>query len=98
MDAIKYVAFVWYAADDYDAARACMLDAEKLPKTYGEWLRKTTQAVKDWEQRGYVAIKAHIHSQFFPDWCIVHNVKPDADGRLHYGNLTARDAALKARQ
>lgn len=92
-----HIGFVWYTADDYAAARALMLDSEKLPETFNDSLAKAEQGVKAQCKGGIIPVKAYVHSQFFGAWRLAHNVKPDAQGRLLFANHAAYDAAVKAR-
>ena len=92
-----HIGFVWYTEDDYAAARALMLDSEKLPETFNDWLAKAEQGVKAQCKGGIIPVKAYVHSQLFGAWCLAHNVKPDAQGRLLFANHAAYDAAVKAR-
>lgn len=98
MEKMTHVGFVWYTRDDYPAARALMVDGEKLPKTFDDFERLATKGFTQSAQQGHIPIKAHIQSAHFAAWCRQRGIDANADARLSFANEAALDAHRKRSQ
>lgn len=93
---IVYIGMVWYRSEDYAAIRNLMLDADRLPATYAEWLRNAEKGEKEVRSKGQIPIKAYIDPKDFGAWCAIRGLKVDAGGRQQFAALAAAQEARKA--
>lgn len=75
---------VWYDEADYEHARSLMLDRDKLPNSYDEWLAAALHAESAAIGIGLTVIRAPITWNSFLAWCLKHKVRPDLNGRSQY--------------
>lgn len=80
-----------YRAEDYDAILGIMSDSHKLPGTFSEWLLKAENGEKELTASGHIVVRAIIDPKSFPDWCRSRNLNVDAEARMHFANLAARE-------
>ena len=97
MAKIIHIGIPWYEKGNYDACMAIMLDREKL-LPYHQWLAIAQQIERKVAQEGKKPIRAIIDPGHFVIWCKNHGTTPDAQGRILFANVQARQAALAVRQ
>ena len=82
---------VWYYEADYEHSRSLMLDRDKLPSSYDEWLAAALRVESAAINIGLTVIRAHITWNSFLAWCLKHKVRPDLNGRSQYAFSYALD-------
>ncbi|WP_332820461.1 hypothetical protein [Pseudomonas sp.] len=55
--------------DEYDSFATLVGHDPEFPKTYDEWLERTTKEREQYRTHGWIVNEAAIHPQEFADWC-----------------------------
>lgn len=74
-------AMVWYKEEHYQELLALFDDAELLPPTYGDWLKRAEEKKVEVEATGDQVMKVFIDPETFPEWCAKKNMPKDANSR-----------------
>jgi hypothetical protein len=85
------VALPWYARGDYSALLELFTDADKLPATYGAWLKRAEEIEQQFKKAGFGVVRVLIRPVPFAAWCKERNVSPDQAARLILVNEATRD-------
>jgi hypothetical protein len=80
---------VWYYRQDYRRVGEIMEDADLLPATYDQWLKKAEAAEREMKKRGHTVIRAMINPDEFVMWCGARGLKTDAEARKQWANEAA---------
>lgn len=80
----------WYLPGDYGQARALMADADSLPETFAEWLRRAEEAERKMQDSGHRVVRAILDPFEFSIWCRDNGAAADADGRAQFASWVAR--------
>lgn len=72
----------WYARSDYPVLLRLFSDLNKLPKTYGAWLRRAEEIEERFQSAGFDIARIRIRPIPFAVWCKERNVAPDQIARL----------------
>lgn len=74
-------AMVWYKEEDWDRLKELFVDADKLPKSYTDWLRRAEEMKQQVQAAGDAVIKVFIDPETFPQWCEKKGVEMNAEAR-----------------
>ena len=83
-------ALPWYARADYPILLRLFSDPDKLPATYGDWLKRAESVERQFKKAGFGVARIRIRPVPFAAWCKERNVSPDQVARLLFVNETAR--------
>lgn len=83
---IRAVGIAWFRREDWDSVKQLFVDADRLPATYDEWLRKTEKVAERVEAQRGIADKVYIKPAEFSAWCAVHALDIDARARTSYAS------------
>jgi len=86
---INVAGFAWYRPENYLRLLEIFEDAEKLPRTFEDWLAKAEAGCKNFEDRGIWVIRVNIDPDEFLTWCGANNLKIDAKARMKFANIEA---------
>lgn len=89
---IRVTGMVWYRPEDYSAILRIMTDSQKLPRTFHEWRMKAESGEKKLRRDGHTIVRAYIDPETFPDWCRSRGLDIDAEARMQYANLIAKES------
>ena len=81
----------WYRFEDYEAILRIMSDSNKLPTSFHVWLMKAEAGEKKYRRDGHIVIRAYIDPETFPDWCRLRDLNIDAQARMEYAGLIAKE-------
>lgn len=74
-------AMVWYKEEHYEKLLDIFDDAERLPKTFGQWQLRAEEKKNEVEAAGDQVIKVYIDPETFPEWCSNKGLPMDANAR-----------------
>lgn len=74
-------AMVWYKKEDWDTLKGMFADAEMLPKTYDDWLKRAEEMKNQVQAAGDAVIKVFIDPETFPAWCEKKGLEMNAEAR-----------------
>jgi hypothetical protein len=93
---IQALGIPWYRREDYARILAVMTDANLLPRTHEQWLRKAEDVERRCKGQGMTVVRAVIDPDTFPDWCRTRGLNVDAKARTEFANehayLTVKNA------
>lgn len=90
---VRITAMAWYRAEDYDAILRIKADRHKLPRTFVEWRMKAESGEKKLRRDGHTVLRAYIDPETFPDWCRARGLHVDAQARMHFAAIAAKEQA-----
>lgn len=79
----------WYRREDYDRILRIMADADKLPRTYDQWLQQAERVERRCKASGMIVVRAIVDPDEFPRWCASRGLNVDAKARVAWGNHAA---------
>jgi len=74
-------AMVWYKKEDWERLKEMFADAELLPKTYDDWLKRAEDMKTQVQADGDAVIKVFIDPETFPSWCEKKGLEMNAEAR-----------------
>lgn len=74
-------AMVWYKEEHWETLKTLFTDADRLPQTYGDWLRRAEEMKSQIQAAGDIVIKVYIDPETFPAWCRHKGLAMDAEAR-----------------
>ena len=86
----RILALPWYARGNYPALLKLFSDPDKLPATYGAWLKRAELTEKQLQKAGFGVARIWIRPVAFAAWCKERNVSPDQGARLTFVNEATR--------
>ncbi len=89
---IRATGIPWYQAEDYDAIRRIMADGHKLPTSFQIWRTKAERGEEKLRREGHIIVRAFIDPETFPDWCRTRGLNIDAEARILFASLIAKEA------
>jgi hypothetical protein len=91
---IRVVAVSWFREEDYPALLRIFDDADKMPRSWKEWLKGAEEMEQSAKSSGYTVERVYIDPDTFPEWCGATGVSVDRNGRHRFNAATV---ALKYR-
>jgi len=82
----------WYSRESYSRILEVMEDANKLPRTYDQWLKSAETGESKLQRAGHIVIRAIIDPDEFVAWCSARGLKVNAKARTQW----ASEAAFRA--
>ena len=82
----------WYEREDYPRILEIMADADKLPDTHADFVKRAELGERQLKSQGHIVVRAVIKPDEFAGWCAVRGLKLDAQARMRFGS----EAAAKA--
>ncbi len=67
--------------EDYPALLRIFDDADKMPKTWREWLKMAEEMERGLISYGHVVLRVRIDPGTFVDWCTANEAKSSSEGR-----------------
>ena len=74
----------WISESDYPALLKIFPDADRMPRTWAEWLKMAEEMESGLKAYGHVVMRVHIDPNTFPDWCAARGTSPGSDGRKKF--------------
>lgn len=93
MSVIRVVGIAWYRPEDYDAIRRVMADGKQLPASFHVWRMNAETGEKQLRRQGHTVVRAYIDPETFPDWCRARGHDVDAQARMDFANIVAKEHA-----
>ena len=78
------VALAWYRREQWALLRAESADADKLEKTYDEWLAFASEELRKLEARGIRVYKIDVEVGALRRWCESEGRAVDGEARVEY--------------
>jgi hypothetical protein len=79
------VPLAWYDRESYDAIKAIMTDGRAFASTYEEWEGYATKVEAFFVAKGVATVRVRVDPREFARWCAARGQRPDAKGRLAFG-------------
>ena len=70
----------------YRRALAIFTDAENMPATFEDWKALVGRQCEEIKGSGNIAIRADIDPETFTDWCNLHGLLANSQGRSAFAN------------
>lgn len=77
---VRAVGLSWFRKEDYPALLKIFTDADKMPRTWEEWLKGAEAMEKRVKAQRQIVERIYIDPDTFPDWCASQNVTVDRQG------------------
>jgi len=74
----------WYSSTQWQQLRELAADAERLERTYEEWLAVADQAWKKMEASGIALVKVRVDVSDLTMWCRERDIPIDGKARAQY--------------
>jgi hypothetical protein len=74
----------WIKEEDYPALLKIFADGDRMPPTWGEWLKMAVEMESGLKAYGHVVMRVPIDPNTFPDWCAAHGTSPGREGRKRF--------------
>jgi hypothetical protein len=74
----------WIKEEDYPALLKIFADGDRMPTTWGEWLKMAVEMESGLKAYGHVVMRVPIDPNTFPDWCAAHGTSPGREGRKKF--------------
>ena len=78
------VALAWYRREQWALLRTVSADADKLEKTYDEWLAFASEELRKLEARGIRVCKIDVEVGALTRWCESEGRLVDGEARAEY--------------
>lgn len=88
---IEAVTLNWYRREDYARLLTIFEDADKLPATFDEWLKKAEHGEEFLRKSGKRVIRIVIDPDEITACCEAQKLKLDSHGRNQFATFKARD-------
>lgn len=86
------IGYPWFAAEDYAALRALMVDGATMPATFAEWEQVLIGMEQATIASGSKVVRVPIRPMDFAVWCGSNQMDPDAKARNAYAAAVAQQA------
>jgi hypothetical protein len=87
MDSISQlpeVGVTWFREEDYPALLHIFEDADKMPRSWKEWLKRAEQMEKRAKAQGYSTARIYIDPDDFRDWCLREGMRIGSEARRKF--------------
>jgi hypothetical protein len=74
----------WLREKDYPVLLEILDDADKMPRTWKEWLKRAEQMEERAKAQGYRTQRVYIDPDRFADWCLCEGMSTDSEGRQKF--------------
>jgi hypothetical protein len=74
----------WTDEGDYPALLRIFPDGDRMPPTWGEWLKMAEEMESGLKAYGHVVMRVRIDPDTFADWCAAHGTTPGREGRKKF--------------
>jgi hypothetical protein len=78
------VGAIWIKEEDYPVLLEIFTDSNKMPRTWGEWLKMAEEMERGLKAYGHVVLRVLIDPSTFPGWCAAHGTSPGSEGRKRF--------------
>jgi hypothetical protein len=78
---IRAIGISWFREEDYPTLLRLFTDANKMPRTWKEWLEGAEKMEKQVKAQGQNTERVYIDPDTFPDWCRREGVGVNREGR-----------------
>jgi len=83
---IRAIGIAWYSRQDYQRALEMMDDADQLPGTFDQWLKRAEATEQEMKRAGHVTVRTIIKPEEFTAWCRAKGLKLDAKARSQWSS------------
>ncbi|WP_158806819.1 hypothetical protein [Beijerinckia sp. L45] len=90
----EFKGLCWYMRDDYPKILDVMVDADRLPSTYDEFLVCADCDERTVVNRGDFVIWIVVRAEAFQSWCQERNLNANAEARALFATQNAAAEAL----
>lgn len=77
-------AMVWYKEEHWEVLKKLFVDADLLPVTYEDWLKRAEEKMAEVKAAGDIVMKVFIDPETFPEWCEQKGLILDAEARSQF--------------
>jgi hypothetical protein len=81
---LKDVGVTWFREEDYPVLLEIFDDADKMPRTWKEWLKRAEQMEERAKAQGYDTQRVYIDPDSFADWCLREGMSADSEARQKF--------------
>jgi hypothetical protein len=81
---VREVAVTWFREEDYPSLLELFEDAEKMPHTWNQWLKRAEQMEERAKAQGCKTVRVYIDPESFADWCLREGKSANSDGRQRF--------------
>lgn len=92
MPSVSAMGIPWYDREDYPEIRKIMVDGNRLPDEFSEWLRRAEATERRMAAAGALVVRAMIISEQFTIWCKIRALPCQSQSRGRFAEENARDA------
>ncbi len=90
---MRAVGIAWYSRQDYRRALEIMEDADQLPGTFDQWLKRAEATEREIKRAGHVVVRAIIKPEEFAAWCRAKGLNIDTEARTEWASEFALQQA-----
>lgn len=80
----------WYREDQWPLLRRVAADAQRLERTYEEWLVSATRMLETLKRKGYSVERVDVDVNALVDWCHAQGRPVDGAARSEYAAARTR--------
>jgi len=74
----------WINEGDYAALLKIFTDANRMPRTWNQWVKIAEEMERGLKAYGHVVMRVYIDPNTFPSWCAGHGTSPGGEGRKRF--------------
>jgi len=74
----------WIKEEDYSALLKVFDDGDRLPRSFGEWLKMAEETERGLKAYGHPVMRVIIDPNTFPGWCADRGTSPGREGRKRF--------------
>jgi len=78
------IGLAWFREQDYPALLAIFEDADKMHRTWEDWVKSAEETEQRLEATGQIIDRVYIYPKSFPGWCAQERVGVNREGRHKY--------------
>ncbi|HEY3277499.1 MAG TPA: hypothetical protein VGJ94_12835 [Syntrophorhabdaceae bacterium] len=76
------IGIAWYKDEStYRRALEIFVDSRNMPAKYEDWKAIVKRELEEIKRIGNIALRIDINPETFTDWCNLHGLRPDGQGR-----------------
>jgi hypothetical protein len=83
---IRAVGIAWYARQDYRRIVEIMDDADQLPGTFDQWLKRAEATEREMKRAGHTVARTMIKPDEFAAWCRAKGLSLDGKARSQWSS------------
>ncbi|MEX2298370.1 MAG: hypothetical protein WD715_13220 [Dongiaceae bacterium] len=80
----RAIGIPWYRSEDWPAIRRVMIDGDRLPARYEDWLHRAEHTREQFAAAGDIVEKVYLDPVDFADWCRARDLNIDSAARNRF--------------